>query len=59
LLFIQPEAEDECSAVSTFYDCGAEKMPNVTKTMVEQGKGSSVVVINFSFDYYFILVILY
>jgi hypothetical protein len=35
-------AADECAAAAAAYDCGVEKMPNITKKMVEAGKGSNV-----------------
>jgi len=39
-------ADDECAAAAATYDCGVEKMPELTQKMVEQGKGSNVVVKN-------------
>lgn len=38
-------ADDECAAAAAAYDCGVEKMPNITKKMVEAGKGSNVEVL--------------
>jgi hypothetical protein len=35
-------AADECAAAAAAYDCGVEKMPNITQKMVEAGKGSNV-----------------
>lgn len=39
-------SDDECSAAAASYDCGADKVPEITQKMVEVGKGSSVEVIN-------------
>jgi hypothetical protein len=36
---------DECVAAAAIYDCGVEKVPDITRKMVEVGKGSSVEVI--------------
>ncbi|XP_059489968.1 uncharacterized protein LOC132205109 [Neocloeon triangulifer] len=34
---------DECDLAARTYDCGVEKMPNITQNMVNVGKGSPVV----------------
>ncbi|XP_059469105.1 uncharacterized protein LOC132192904 isoform X2 [Neocloeon triangulifer] len=36
---------DECDLAAKTYDCGVEKIPNVTQKMVDVGKGSPVVLI--------------
>jgi hypothetical protein len=35
-------AADDCAAAAAIYDCGVEKMPNITRKMVEAGKGSNI-----------------
>ena len=32
--------DDECAAAAAIYDCGVAKVPEITKKMVEIGKGN-------------------
>jgi len=37
-------SEDECATAADIYDCGVEKVPKVTKSMVTDRKGNNTVV---------------
>lgn len=36
--------EDECAIASNTYDCGMEKLPDITKKMIDKAEGNTTVV---------------